>query len=111
MRTLVSLSLLFVLSAAFSVQASAQCCEPTVTYYAPAPTVTYYAPAPTVTYYAPQTTYYAPAPTVTYYAPQTTYYAPTAVYARPGLLGWRWRRAWRRSVWAGQGASIQPVPY
>ena len=123
---------------------------PTVTYYSSppttiaAPTVTYYAPAetivanpPTVTYYAPTTSAPSfpapnivsePAPTVTYYSPTpvvgapvvvpsvTTYVAPT----RPGLFGWRARRAQRNAYqnnWNGASPSQwdwaprAPIPY
>jgi hypothetical protein len=66
---------------AFVPSANAQCCQPTVTYYAPAPAVTYSVPsvvAPIGTYYAPAaapvTVYHTPSvPVTTYYAP---YYAP-----------------------------------
>lgn len=111
---------------------------PTVTFYsspptaaAPAPTVTYYGPSetvapatlatapPTVTYYSPAPAaapIAAPLPTVTYYpsvvtvpaTPVTTYYAP-APQVRPGLFGWRARRAQRRAYW--NWASPTPTPY
>ena len=100
-RPLLTFALAAAAMVAFAQVASAQTgcgCQPAVSYVAPAaavsvvPTTTYYAPAPTVTYYAP-----APAvtvvPTTTYYAPAPVYYpAPVTVY-RPGLFGWRARRA------------------
>jgi hypothetical protein len=93
----------------FLPSANAQCCQPTVTYYAPAPTVTYsvpsvvapvqasYAPvaAPVTVYHTPSvpvTTYYAPycapapatvlSPVVTYYRSPTWVYDPTRILPR-----------------------------
>ncbi|REK26383.1 MAG: hypothetical protein DWQ42_09175 [Planctomycetota bacterium] len=96
MQRLLMCSVLVLGWLAFAGPARAQCCQPVVTYYAPQ--TTYYAPAAT-----PYTTYYAPV--TTYYAPQPVYYAPAV---RPGLFGWRWRRAWRQSVW---GPTVQPLVY
>jgi hypothetical protein len=103
-----------------SANAQGVCCTPaptvtvapTTTFYAPAPavvapTTTFYAPAPAIRTScfapAPVTTFYAPAPVTTFHAPApvTTFYAPAPVstvvvpVGRPGLFGWRWRRAWR----------------
>jgi len=117
---------------------------PTVTYYAPTTSAPSFPapnivsePVPTVTYYSPTTPAPSipapnivsePPPTVTYYSPTpvvgapvvvpsvTTYVAPT----RPGLFGWRARRAQRNAYqnnWNGASPSQwnwaprAPIPY
>ena len=112
MKTLLAVALCGASMGVIASAAEAQCgCQPTVAYYAPAATTAYYAPtttyysAPVTTYYAPTTAYYAPAtayyPTTAYYAPTAAYYPTTAYYGggyvgRPGIFGWRYRRAYRR---------------
>jgi len=113
MKTLTIVTASLLLSFAFINTADAQCaCQAQTAYYAPTATTAYYAPTATTAYYAPTATtaYYAPVARTAYYsAPVTAYYAPapvtyatpvTSYYApvvRPGLFGWRARRAY----WGG----------